>query len=60
MFCLTCSFSGVHLQVKAIRSALDNGTDFPVCTPHSVCEALVSFLGALPQPLLPAEPYPSV
>lgn len=51
---------GIVMQVTAIRSALDNGTDFPPCTPHSVCEALVSFLGALPQPLLPTESYPSV
>lgn len=48
-------------QVVAIRYALDHGRDFPVgITPHSICEALVSFLGALPQPLLPPESYPSV
>jgi hypothetical protein len=46
--------------VTAIRYSLDNGTDMPPCTPHSLCEALVSFLQALPQPLLPPESYPSV
>jgi phosphatidylinositol-bisphosphatase len=48
-------------EVAAIRSSLDRGLDFPAgCTPHSICEALVSFLQALPQPLLPPDSYPSV
>lgn len=47
-------------QVAAIRRSLDLGSEFPACTPHSVCEALTSFLHALPQPLLPPESYPTV
>jgi len=48
-------------EVAMVRYSLDHGRDFPVgLSPHSICEALVSFLQALPQPLLPPESYPSV
>lgn len=43
-----------------IREALDCGTEFPSCTPHSVAEVLVDFIAALPEPLLPYELYPTV
>eukprot|EP01032_Pedospumella_encystans_P014590 gene14590-16746_t len=47
-------------EVAMVRYSLDHGRDFPVgLSPHSICEALVSFLQALPQPLLPPESYPS-
>jgi inositol polyphosphate 5-phosphatase INPP5B/F len=47
-------------EVVAIRYALDTGADLPSCSPHSLCEALTSFIAALPQPLLPPESYPTV
>jgi phosphatidylinositol-bisphosphatase len=48
-------------EVGAIRSSLDCGMELPVdCSVHALCEALVSFLGALPQPLLSPDLYPSV
>lgn len=45
-------------EVAAIRESLDCGSAFGPCTPHSVVEALLSLLAALPRPLLPRETYP--
>mmetsp|Transcript_4471 Transcript_4471/g.10088 ORF Transcript_4471/g.10088 Transcript_4471/m.10088 type:complete len:903 (+) Transcript_4471:187-2895(+) len=50
---------GDAAEVAAIRGSLDSGEPLPSCSAHSVCEALVAFLAALPQPLLPADAYPS-
>jgi hypothetical protein len=48
-------------EVIAIRSALDRGLDFPSqCSPQSIVEVLLTFLAALPRPLLPADLYPTV
>jgi phosphatidylinositol-bisphosphatase len=46
-------------EVKAIRESLDTGTDFPVCSAHSIVETFISFLSALPQPILPPSTYPT-
>ncbi len=47
-------------EVAMIRLALDRGVDFSPCAPHAVVEVLVSFLAALPRPLLPYDLYPTV
>jgi phosphatidylinositol-bisphosphatase len=39
--------------------ALDTGKDFPPCSPHSIAQVIVSFLDALPQPVLPPSTYPT-
>lgn len=46
--------------LQQIRSALDHGIDFPAgLSPHAYAAALLSFLQALPRPLLPSELYPA-
>ena len=47
-------------KVFLIRECLDDNTEFPLCSPHSIVEVLVTFLGALSRPLLPPELYPTV
>jgi phosphatidylinositol-bisphosphatase len=47
-------------EVRCLRECLDTGAQFPSCSAHSVVEALVSFISALPQPLLPPELYPTL
>ena len=46
-------------EVIAIRESLDTGNDFPSCSPHSIAQVIVSFLDALPQPILPPSTYPT-
>lgn len=47
-------------EVAAIRDALDCGVDFPRASSHAYAEALVTFLQALPKPLIPSDMIPSV
>lgn len=48
------------LEVAAVRQALDESLDFsPSATPHDIVACLVSFLAALPRPLLPPHLYPT-
>jgi len=51
---------GDRHEIVAIRYAIDHGTDFPICSPHSLVDCLISFLDALPRPLIPWELYPIV
>ena len=48
----------VVLEVVAIRDALDDGSDLPSCSPHSIILTLTAFLVSLPKPLLPSELCP--
>ena len=50
---------GIPQEVMAIRECLDTGTDFPQCSAHSIVETFISFLAALPQPVLPPSSYPT-
>jgi hypothetical protein len=52
--------ASLSYQVALIRDALDDNTEFPPCSPHSIVEVLSTFLAALSKPLLPPELYPSV
>lgn len=51
------------IEVAAIRNALDCGLDFPVqphaCSTRSFAQALVSFLQALPRPIVPTDMCPT-
>lgn len=47
-------------EVIAVRRALDQGSEFGICSPHAIAECLTSFLSSLPKPLLPPDLYPSV
>lgn len=47
-------------ELRMIRQALDRGLDFGPCSPHSLVEALVTFLASLQRPLLPLDLYPMV
>eukprot|EP01038_Epipyxis_sp_PR26KG_P011261 gene11261-15109_t len=46
-------------EVKQIRNSLDQGLEFPSCSPHSIVEALITFIGSPAKPLLPVECYPN-
>ena len=47
-------------DVAKIRNSLDCGVDFPRMESHVYAEALVSFLAALPKPIIPSDMCPSV
>jgi inositol polyphosphate 5-phosphatase INPP5B/F len=46
-------------ELAAVREALDCGLEFPVCSPHALAEALVSFLEALAKPVVPMDLLPA-
>lgn len=54
------SMPGDSTEIRSIRYAIDHGSDFPVCSPHSLVESVTTFLAALPKPLIPVELYPLV
>ena len=46
--------------MAAIRNALDCGVDFPRSSSHSYAEALITFLQALPKPIIPTDMIPAI
>ncbi|GMH76240.1 hypothetical protein TrLO_g4041 [Triparma laevis f. longispina] len=51
---------GFAAEVKQIRECLDTSSDFGLFHVHSMCEALVSFLSSLSEPLIPSFSTPIV
>jgi phosphatidylinositol-bisphosphatase len=45
-------------EVAGIRESLDCNKDFPDCSPHAICAALITLVASLPKPLLPPDLYP--
>lgn len=49
----------IATEAATIRECLDTGSAFPAeCNPHALAEVMVTFLAALPEPVLPATFYP--
>jgi hypothetical protein len=48
------------IELAEVRESLDTGNIFPECSPHAIAEAIVTFIAALPQPLLPVKLYPTM
>lgn len=52
--------AGLADEVTHIRECLDTGTQFGTYRIHSYSEALLSFLGSLSSPIIPASLFPTV